>query len=274
MRPQDFDFAVRLTDLKRWEYSRRDFACMTSLEPHGCFVAVENGRRVGITTTINYRSLGWIGNVIVSPRYEGKGIGSQLVNHAIDYLKGKSVNSIGLYSYPDSTRLYGRMGFQEDGYFIRLSGKGKPAASEECQLMKRRHLGDVTRLDSQCIGADRRKVLTKIFEEFGNLCWVAISSEKLAGYIMGTSSRTSVELGPWICDPRYADGAFTLLSAFLSSTRNKKINLGIPERHVALRRLQESGFKPDFRVARMFHKGKKPSMKDDYIIAMESLERG
>jgi len=274
MRPHDFEFAVRLTDLKQWEYSRRDFAWMTSLEPQGCFVAVEDGRRLGITTTVNYQTLGWIGNVIVSPRYEGKGVGSQLVNRAVEYLRGKSVGSIGLYSYLDNTPFYARLGFKEDGCFIRSSGKGKPAVLGECQPMKPIDLEAVTRLDFECIGADRSKVLTKIFERCRNLCWITTSRRELAGYIMGTSSRTSVELGPWICDPRYADGAFTLLSAFLSSTRNKKINLGIPERHVALRSLEESGFKPDFRVARMFHKGKKPSMKDDYIIAMESLERG
>ena len=56
---------------------------------------------MGIATCISFGKVGWFGNLIVKEEIRHKGAGSLLVKHAIDYLQGKGVETIGLYAYPN-----------------------------------------------------------------------------------------------------------------------------------------------------------------------------
>lgn len=275
MAENDFNYALRLTNLMKWDYSRKDFEWMVYFEPKGCFVAMDGNKRVGIITTITYQNLGWIGNAIVSPKYRHKGIGSKLVSHAIDYLKSKSVEFIGLYSYLETSRFYNKLGFKEDEQFIRLIGKGKFYSFEGCRRMASNDLKDIIEFDSKCFSVCRKKVLNKIFEEFKDLCWLTVLNKEIIGYIMGKKSATGMEVGPWICNPKHTKKAFNLLKAFLSNAKNMRISLVIPEKNLKLmNKLKELGFKIDFKVIRMFYNGIKPKIKENFILAIESLERG
>ena len=68
----DFEYAVNLTDTLDWNLSENDFKFMLNLEPEGCFVATVDSEKVGITTTICYNGVGWIGNVIVDKNFRNK----------------------------------------------------------------------------------------------------------------------------------------------------------------------------------------------------------
>jgi len=275
MKHEDFEFALRLTNLMSWDYARRDFEWMTHFEPAGCFVALDSYRRIGITTTITYENLGWIGNVIVSPEHRGRGIGSRLVEHAVDYLRNRSADFIGLYSYPETLQFYNNLGFREGESFLRLSIRGGCGFFEKSEKMRLEELKGVIELDSKCFGACRKKVLTKIFNEFKELCRVTLVDGKVVGYIMGTKSAAGIEVGPCICHPKYRENALNLLKATLSHVKAKKISMGVPMRKFKLvNKLKEWGFKIDFKVIRMFYKGQTPAMKSNFIFAMESLERG
>ena len=275
MTENDFEHALRLTNLMRWDYSRRDFEWMIYFEPKGCFIATDGHKRIGITTTITHKNLGWIGNVVISPEYRHRDVGSELVDHAIEYLKSKSVDFVGLYSYPETSRFYSTLGFEEDEHFIELFGLGRPFSFEECRMMTHKDLEDVLELDSRCFGAYRKKILEKIFNGFRGFCWLTASNREVLGYIMGTESATGVEMGPWICDPQYAEKALSLLKAFLSSAKGMKISFGVMARNLELlNKLKELQFEIDFEVIRMFYKGKKPTMSKNFILAIGSLDRG
>jgi ribosomal protein S18 acetylase RimI-like enzyme len=275
MSGDDFDYALELTNLMRWDYSRRDFEWMIYFEPKGCFIATDGDKRIGITTTIAYKNLGWIGNVITSPEYRRRDIGSELIDHSIDYLENKSIDFIGLYSYPDTSKFYTGLGFKEDERFVELSGRGRSHSFEECGIMTSKDLEFVVELDSKCFGASRKKILAKIFDEFKDLCWLTVTSGEVAGYIMGTESATGVEIGPWICDPKNNEKALNLLRALLCNTKGMKLSLGVPARNLELiNKLKKLKFEVDFEVLRMFYKGKKPMMRENFILAVGSLDRG
>jgi ribosomal protein S18 acetylase RimI-like enzyme len=275
MTEEDFDYALRLTNMLKWDYLRRDFEWMVEFEPEGCFVATEGGRRVGITTTITYQKIGWIGNVAVSPRYRRMGVGSALVERAVDYLRSRSVDFMGLYAYPEAAGFYNALGFRGDERFIRLRGQGRPYRFEGCRRMERRDLEDVMGLDAKCFGAGRGRVLKKIFEGSGGLCWVRASNGRIVGCVMGTESATGLEAGPWVCDPTHIEGAMDLLKAFLSNARGERVGLVVPARSpMLIDGLKGLGFEPDFTVLRMFYGGRKPRMEEGSMFAIESLERG
>src|SRR3989337_836308 len=116
----DFAFAIKLTDTMDWGLTEEDFGLMMDLEPEGSFVAQDDGERVGIVTTIRFGHTGWIGNLILDQNHRSKGTGSQLLKHAMKYLKEKSVTTIGLYAYENLVSFYEKLGFKASSRFIRL----------------------------------------------------------------------------------------------------------------------------------------------------------
>ena len=101
MRPEDFEFATQLANTMNWNMAPEDFEFNATLEPEGCLVAYDGSERIGIATCISFGSVGWFGNLIVDEKYRKKGVGSLLVKHAVNYLQGKGVKTIGLYAYPN-----------------------------------------------------------------------------------------------------------------------------------------------------------------------------
>ena len=120
---KDFPFAIRLTDTMDWGLAEEDFRFMMDLEPSGCFVAIEDGKAVGLATTINFGQVGWIGNVIIEKDRRNRGIGSLLVEHAMNYLKQRKTETIGLYAYLRAVPLYSRLGFRTDTNLVVLEGQ-------------------------------------------------------------------------------------------------------------------------------------------------------
>ncbi len=270
----DIEYALALTDLIGWGYSKKDFRWMMDFEPKGCFIAIKDNERVGITTTITFQNLGWIGNVIVSPKFRRKGIAAKLVNHAIEYLKSREIGFIGLYSYLETSNLYRNLGFKEDEHFTELCGNGNSFGTKDVRNIHFEDLNKIEEYDSNCFGFSRKKVLNKIFNEFKELCYLVFLDNEIKGYIMGTKSNDEVEIGPWIVNPKY-DDQLDLLKTILNHERGKKINLGVPANNLELiNKLKKMNFETSFDVIRMFYKGIKPTMKDNFIRAIESLERG
>jgi len=122
MKTTDLRSIIKLTDREHWGFGTRDLKRMMALEPRGCLVATMGGGPIGLTTTISYgRDAGWIGNVVVSGKHRGVGIGSDLVQSAVKHLLRMHVKRIGLYSYPENEAMYKRLGFETTDGFATVS---------------------------------------------------------------------------------------------------------------------------------------------------------
>jgi GNAT superfamily N-acetyltransferase len=273
MTSNDFDFAIRVTDTMDWDLTEKDFQFMMALEPKGCFIALDDSEKIGIITTISFDKVGWIGNVIVNHKYRSKGIGSLLMKHAMNYLIGKSVTTIGLYSYPETVSFYERLGFKKNSNFFRLVGHcstGHPY-SKTPKRMFESDLLEVINLDKLCFHGFREKLLRHIFMNSRDLCYVSRGNEQLVGFIMADFYRR--EIGPWACQVDYNEETINLLQAVLNKLAGMEVHIGVPEKkQEILDKLQEMEFKKKFKVVRMYYG---ESLEDsDCLIAMESLERG
>jgi len=277
MEGQDFDYAVRLTDMAEWDFTARDFAWMKSLEPDGCFIALVDSRRAGLATTASYGDIGWMGNVIVDPRYRAQGVGSELVQAAIEYLRAPGARRIGLYSYMETAPFYERLGFTGDIKFIRLSADIGEVRRVELPRMTPEHLPEAAALDEACFGARRDRLLQAIYRDESNrsLCYVATDLDRLIGFVMGRATGLSAEVGPLIYPPEAEEKAEELLTAALGSLSGKRVHLGVSQRSPGLyRRLRANGLRVGFRVLRMWLGGESPKAEEASYRLMESLERG
>lgn len=273
MSPEDFAFGIRITDSMDWNLVDEDFELMTSMEPAGCFLLLQDSMRVGIATTISFGKLGWLGNVIVTESCRKKGGGSFLVRHSLEYLKSTGVKTVGLYAYINAVPFYSRMGFQSDSEFSILGGKGFfSSVTTSLKEVNSQEVQKVIDFDHSYIGETRRKVLEPILFNANNLCYVSFKDEQISGYAAAKVYEEMAEVGPLVCPREHNDTAIDLLKIILSKLVNFKISLCVSRNEISiLNMLISHGFAESFRVVRMFSG---PSTIEDCVYIAESLERG
>ena len=94
---QDIPFAMELKNLAGWNQTEADWQGYLDFEPDGCFLIEASGDKAGTVTTITYgQRFGWVGMVLVHPSKRRLGIGTELLQAAIQSLHNKSVECIKL----------------------------------------------------------------------------------------------------------------------------------------------------------------------------------
>jgi len=231
MGPHDLGFAFRLVKVTGWDNTLEDLERLLSYEPEGCFIAEVGGKPVGMVTTTSYGKLGWIGCLIVKPEKRGRGVGTELMRQAIEHLQWKGVETIRLDAVPKAVPLYRRLGFVEECRSLRFRGTWARYSASDVRLMQSSHLEDVFALDMRCFGADRSRVLIRLFQDFPELCFVSYIDSEIAGYVMARRTTEGGKIGPWVCRP---DGpgrerAEPLLRAALNAFDGQTISVGVLE---------------------------------------------
>ena len=273
MLPEDFEFAVCLSNTMNWDASEEDFEFNAKLEPEGCFVLYSDSEKVGITTAISFDQVGWLGNVIVSEEHRGKGGGSLMVEKAINYLTTKGVKTIGLYSYVDRIPFYAKQGFRYDSKFVVMKGKGFSRSTKaHVRAATANDEQSIFDLDRLCFGGSRRRLLEPILHDSDNLCYVCTYSDRLLGFAVAKVSDEVSEVGPLVCRREHGDAAMDLLFTILGKLEGYEVSLCIPEKESGiLNLLRRHGFKEHLILARLF---RGTPIINDYIYIAESLERG
>jgi predicted GNAT family acetyltransferase len=273
MEVDDFPFAVKLANTMNWNMTVEDFEFMAKLEPQGCFVQFHGQERVGIATSVGFGKVGWFGTFVVKEDFRGEGAGSILIKHAIDYLKNKGTETIGLYAYPHLVKFYESFGFKPDIGFLVLQGKAAFTATEGTLKAATKHdISELINLDCKCFGANRKKLLELILLNKSNSCYISTENSEITGYVAAKVYDTMAEIGPLICHANRVKDALLLLKTILSRLNGLKVFTYIPKKETELvNMLCKAGLKEDFQVVRMFMG---PAVTKNCIYAAESLERG
>ena len=288
MAPSDFPFAVALTDTERWGFTVDDFERFLALSSEGCFVVEHEGERAGLLTTCLYGEVGWIGNVIVTQRLRGLGLGAALVRHAIDYLERAGAHAERLWAYENTTALYAKFGFTDDrlrsrrwiGFGHDKHEEPSARAPEGCSIypLNALPLQQVFPLDLRSFGADRSRVLSRVALDNPKTGLVARAQGGApAGYLLVKGSPKGCELGPWVVDPAHASWAVPcLLEAALNRLAGQSVELGVyTQRADVEARLIAHGFHAGFATVRMT-RGEAAAAVEDVagICAIGALEKG
>ncbi len=275
MHVDDFPFAVELANTMGWDMTVEDFEFAVKLEPDGCFVLFHGSERAGVATCVSYGQVGWFGNLVVGAAFRQKGAGALLVRHAINYLKGTGVETIGLYAYPHLIGFYRQFGFKADVDFLVFQGKVALSVTGETGQLQRAKKQDIPALidfDSGCFGACRRKLLEPMLRDKDNLCYMTVDENGIAGYCAATVYAETAGVGPLICRRNRGDVAATLLQVVLGKLRKRDVFICVSaEENALLSVLSKAGLQEKFRVTRMFL-GNAAAKGCTYIA--ESLERG
>ena len=82
----DIPLGMGLRQQAGWNQTESDWRRFLELQPDGCFVAEWEGKPVGTTTTCLFDDIGWIAMVLVEKAARHRGVGTQLVEQAIEFL--------------------------------------------------------------------------------------------------------------------------------------------------------------------------------------------
>jgi ribosomal protein S18 acetylase RimI-like enzyme len=220
---------------------------MFNYEPNGRFIAETNHDSVGHVFSINYGKLGWIGLLIVKAGYRGKSIGTLLMKKAIEYLLNQGVETIKLEGVPEVPSLYRKLGFVNEYDSLRFVRDRKETAPDlklKCVSPLKAVTSDrVATFDEKYFGANRMRVVNRLFQEYPDHCFVAHSDIGIRGYIMCRKAETGYKLGPWICDQKHTETVEELLATCLSSLKQDNVYVGVPSvNKAAIKTLNEFGF--------------------------------
>jgi len=274
MRTNDFRPIVKLTAREHWGFGTRDLKRMIALQPRGCLVATMGGEPIGLTTAISYgRNASWIGNVVVSGKHRGTGVGSNLVQSAVQYLLRIHVKRIGLYSYPENEAMYKRLGFETTGGFATLSMPGGPR--NLTKTTKRIPLRQILRLDKRAFGADRSKLLTRLHHEFPeHWAWI-VNEAGVSGYSVVKQYQDSYEIGPLVCVQMNEQSIEALLRSSIARTEKWPLEMSVPVSNATVAETAERlGFRLDKRGVAMSYARLEPIVIGPAIGALGFLDKG
>jgi len=217
----DVGAGMRLKDLAGWNQTSADWERFLSASPDGCFVAEAEGRVVGTVTTIAYQGrFGWIGMVLVDPEFRGRGIGTRLLNRAIENLDSRSIPTLKLDATPQGKPIYEKLGFVSE-YEVERWTLARPARGTTAHTLGPPRLEDVLELDGEVFGADRSALLRTLVSAAPDFTLAVREHGGLAGYAFGRRGSVADHLGPWTAQQESV--ACELLDEFLARSSRDKI---------------------------------------------------
>ena len=274
MTEADLDFAISLTTKEGWSSTRTDFEELLRFDSHGCFIGEENNERFGMVCAIPYGDFGNIGNLIVIDDYRERGLGGELMEHAMSYLQRKGASVMFLDGVQAALSLYERLGFRRICKSLRLSGIVTGVISNNVRIMENSDLDKILAIDKQYFKADRAFFLKSCQEYNPRLCMVLEIEGNIAGYILASPRKDSLRIGPWVMT-QHLDKAEMFLRAFVAETGNQSVQLGVLETSIsAVDLLRKLGFTETSYSWRMARGGPGKFKFSNQMYAIHSPARG
>ena len=266
---RDIDFAAEQTRREGWDSTPELFEILLAHDPGGCFIAEEEGERVGLVTTTVYERTAWIGNLIVPPECRKRGIGMRLMTHAMAEVSRRGIRTVRLEADPPGIRLYRSLGFSDEFESLRFRREAADRMNHApANPLLDANLPEVAAFDTQYFGDDRGRLLGLLLEHAVAAYWLQID-DRVRGYAIALTSACGLRIGPWVAEG--VEAARAVLEPILAKASGKAITLGRPNRNPEAARLLTSlEFHPTPSSRRMVYGKARAYGKPDCLYAIGS----
>lgn len=239
----DIPAAMRLKEAAGWNQTEDDWRILLSLAPDSCFGIECSGELAATTTAIVYGSdLAWIGMVLTAPEFRNRGFAHRLMNHTLDYLRGRGVAWAKLDATEMGTRVYSDFGFQVECAVERWQ-RG-PSSAPESENIASTGLVDVAAITSRdTFGVSRTQLLEYLIRAGG-----ACLNE--SGFALWRAGSFAQYFGP--CVAKDVSSAERLLRCCLYANPHQPMTWDIAPQNSAANRLAgKYGFQKTRTLLRM-----------------------
>lgn len=273
MTTDDIELGMRLKTQAGWNQTPADWRRFLRLEPDGCFVAQWEGRRVATTTTCVFGSVGWIAMVLVDEEYRHRGIASQLVKHALEYLERRSVATVRLDATQFGQPVYQRLGFAADYELIRFQGRARPdSRASEDRSTSLENLIPLAELDQLATGTERARLIECLVSEAPQSLRLETRGEAVVGYAMFRPGANAAQIGPVVASTPPVGG--DLCDWACGQVAGQMVLVDVPLRNQsAVQWAHSRGLTEQRRFTRM-HRGDPIDERIEILWASSGAEKG
>ena len=258
-RHEDIDDFLALARGEGWISERWEFEFLLAQFPRGCLAAWDDGEPVGYVTSIKYGESGWIGNLIVRGAFRGKGVGSALMDRALQALAGAGAETVWLTASKQGKPMYEKLGFTAVDVINRWEGKGSWRGAGKRIADSR---NDILAMDYAGWG-DRRDAVIDAALRRGSLFCAD------GAFLISQPCGDGIQVGPWggesVCAAR-------LLNEVLPEAgKGARMVLDVPIRNTGQTALlMGKGFSIRS-SALLMYRGKAPAYAPELICALASM---
>jgi len=233
----DLKFARALTDGEGWGNSARDWERLHTLGVG--LVAEVGGAAAGVCSAHDYGALGTVGNVVIGAGQRGAGVGSALLEAALERLAG--CRAVRVHALMPTAGFYRALGFEAEGMStrFRLSPEMHALApfdvGDAAVAPAHDHWDEVLALDAAQFGGDRSALLEALAK--------AVPEAALAldgGYILAKGEPPLYELGPWVVKPGCRGWRGLLEAAVAALPRTASVEIIVPSPNFRVTSLLEA----------------------------------
>ena len=279
LKESDIKLAHESTIIEGWNYRKEDIERMFKYNPLGCFIAEIEDKLVGHVFSVRYGKLGWIGLLIVRTEYRGKGIGTLLMKKAMHNLSSCGVETVKLEAASKFENFYRKLGFIDEHDSLRFSRTTHEFTSpnnSKVKLLKRNGIRELAKFDAKYFGVNRIEVLTRLYDDYPEFCFISCAGPKIIGYIMCRKGERGYWVGPWVCSPENKRYSGELLAKYIETLgQDARLHVGVPAvNKVAMEIMQEFGFEQYSKSIRMRFGKKLETERLDGIFAIGGPEKG
>ena len=272
----DVPAGLALKTQARWNQVEADWRRLIELQPDGVFAAECDGWVVGTVTTCVFGPVAWIAMMLVEESQRGRGIGRRLMNHALEFLEIRGVDTVRLDATRMGRPLYESLGFRADGELLRYRGMcgesgSRTLAPDLNPLSRVGDLDSLLALDRLATDTDRSRLIGRLLCESPESSLIVRDEDRLSGFVLWREGALACQIGPCIA---IGSVGGSLLDAALSRLAGKVAVFDVPESHLEARGLAESrGFAVSRRLTRMT-RGPRVEERMDRIWASAGPEKG
>ena len=249
MTTADVDAAVQLALAQGWRNRSLFYEFVLRVPAAQALVGVVDGRVVATGLATVNGPVGWLGAIIVSAEFRGRGFGRAMTEELMRRLRAAGCETLSLEATDQGRPMYERMGFRLATRYHQLQAdhldeRPLPPPGAHVRPLRRADLPAVCALDRLATAEDRSAALEVLAEAGG---WALDRDGSLAGFLLPAERAYGVVIAP-----RPEDGLYLLdLHRFLVPP-GAHVRAGVPHEHeAAWRELQSRGWQETWRAPRM-----------------------
>jgi GNAT superfamily N-acetyltransferase len=198
----DVSLGMRLKSQAGWNQTEADWQRFLDLEPEGCFVAELDGVPMATTVVCTFGPVAWVAMVLVDAAVRGRGIGTELMRHALAYLDGRGVRSVRLDATPLGRPLYEKLGFVAQFELARHEGVLPPAPQATgVEPARPEDFEELLAQDRAVTATDRRLLLLRFFAEQPNAVRIVRRAGRCLAFLTARPGTRALQIGPCIAAP-------------------------------------------------------------------------
>ncbi len=256
MHTSDLPSLMQIKNAENWNQTEEDWLFLMEHFPEYCLVALDEEKVVGTITSTNFKNqVAWIGMMLVSKPYRGRGISKLLMTTMINTLQ--DCESIKLDATPAGAHVYTKLGFQDEYEIFRMTHTRERNTDEPENSLVRKidveSLESIFTMDQKVFGTDRSVLLTYLLEQGANVNGCISKNGQVNGFLLTRLGTDFTQLGPIIAES--SDAPIQLIESALAKLKGPIVVDVLADKKALVNWLEGAGFTIQRSFTRMFIKG-------------------